>query len=419
MARKWANRAIIAYVVFGFAMYAYLFLFAGGTVPQEYMGTASDPKMFLTEREQLVAEEYSSIRNLLFFLSTPYEWLMYLLILLSGASRAFERWAKSVTRFRFLQTVTYVFILNVATFLIVFPLAYISHLLSKSYGISIETFSQWMRDEVVDFWVNFAVMAVVIHFLFLLIQKARQRWWLYASLSLIPLVLFLMFLQPVVIDPLYNDFTEIQDEDLEEQILQLAKEADIPTDQVFEVNMSEETNALNAYVTGIGSNARIVLWDTTLKQLSDRAILFIMAHEMGHYVEKHLYIGMASYMVAAFAIFFVLAKWMQRIVSRHGKVLKVDSVTQLRVLPLFYLLLSLLLFIMSPFANAVSRYQEARADDYALEMTQDPDAAIEAFQELTRAGRSEVNPPLLVKWFRYGHPTMFERLNAIEKFRGQ
>lgn len=100
----------------------------------------------------------------------------------------------------------------------------------------------------------------------------------------------MMYIQPVVIDPLYNEFYPLKDKELEAKILSLADQADIPSEHVFEVNMSEKTNALNAYVTGIGENSRIVLWDTTLNSLTDEEILFIMAHEMGHYVEKHIYI---------------------------------------------------------------------------------------------------------------------------------
>src|SRR5699024_8934028 len=125
---------------------------------------------------------------------------------------------------------------------------------------------------------------------------------------------FMMFIQPVVIAPLYNDFYPLKDKELEEKILNLADEADIPADHVFEVNMSEKTNALNAYVTGIGSNSRIVLWDTTLERLSDREILFIMAHEMAHYVEKHIYFGMAGYLLLSFIGLWLTAKMMNHYV---------------------------------------------------------------------------------------------------------
>ena len=198
--------------------------------------------------------------------------------------------------------------------------------------------------------------------------------------------------------------------------MELAEQADIPAEHVFEVDKSEKTNALNAYVTGIGSNSRIVLWDTTLNRLSDDQILFIMAHEIAHYVEKHLYIGISGYLLLSLAGLYIAAKLMGYVVKRWGEPLKITAVNHLSSLPLLLLILSLLSFAASPFTNWASRYQEERADRFAIEMTDNPDAAIEAFQELTRAGLSQVNPPLLVKIFRYGHPTMLERISMIEEY---
>ncbi|WP_249712589.1 M48 family metalloprotease, partial [Bacillus cereus] len=110
---------------------------------------------------------------------------------------------------------------------------------------------------------------------------------LYAWLLTIPFTIFVMIIQPVVIDPLYNDFYPLKNKELETKILSIAEQANIPAEHVYEVNMAQKTNSLNAYVTGIGSNSRIVLWDTTLNRLTDNEILVIMAHEMGHYEEKH------------------------------------------------------------------------------------------------------------------------------------
>ena len=104
---------------------------------------------------------------------------------------------------------------------------------------------------------------------------------------------------------------------------------------VFEVNMAEKTNALNAYVTGIGSNARIVLWDTTLNKLSESQILFIMAHEMAHYVEKHIYFGIAESLLFSLIGLYVTAKLMKWGVERYGTALKIPSVQDIRSLPLF------------------------------------------------------------------------------------
>lgn len=396
-------------------MYGYLFLFVDASIPAALKGTAADPETFLNARELLLSEEYSRLRNFLFFVSTPFEWLLYFLILLVGISRAFEKWSVSMARWKVVQTGIYLFWLSLLTYVAVFPLEYISYTLSRTYQINTQSFRAWMKDEVIDFWVNFGLMVIIVTVLYWLMKKSAKKWWLYAWLLSIPFSLVLMFVQPVLIDPLYNDFYPLQNKQLEAKILALAEKADIPVEHVYEVNKSEETNALNAYVTGIGANSRIVLWDTTLHTLEDDEILFIMAHEMAHYVEKHIYIGIASYLALTFVGLWLIARLMNWIVQRWGHMLKIAAVDHLSSLPLFLLLTAMLLFASSPLSNYMSRYQETRADRYAIEMTGNKEAAIGAFQELTRAGLSQVNPPLLVKWLRYGHPSMVERISMIEQ----
>lgn len=415
MARKIGIYGIIAYMIYGLFFYWYLFYFADTSLPFEYEGSQADPETFLNARELMLSEEYSKIRNLLFFLNTPFQWLVYLFILLFGLSSAFKKWA-SESRFKLIQQAIYVLWLSFFTFIITFPVRYISYSLSKSYNISTQSFASWMKDELIDFWINFGTMFIVVAVLYWLIQISKKRWWLYAWLLSVPFTLFVMFLQPVVIDPLYNDFYPLKDKELEEKILALASEADIPAEHVFEVNMAEKTNALNAYVTGIGSNSRIVLWDTTLNLLEDEQILFIMAHEMAHYVEKHLYIGIAGYLLLSLVGLYLTARLMERVIERWGSALKITAVGDIRSFPLFLMILSMLLFVSSPLSNFVSRYQESRADQYAIELTDNAEAGIATFQELSRAGLSQVNPPMLVKIFRYGHPTMLERITMLEEY---
>jgi len=417
MLRKWAFRAVIAYLLFGILMYVYLFYIANTTIPADLKGTSVDPSTFLNSRELMLSEEYSKIRNLLFFLSTPYEWLFYFLVLIFGVSRGFDRWAKNTSRFHIIQSAVFLFLLYLSAYLVTFPLEFISYKFSRMYHISTQTFTGWMRDEVIDFWVNLAIMFIMVTVLYALMKKFKKRWWLPAWLLSIPFTLFMMFIQPVVIDPLYNDFYPLKDKALETKILGLADKANIPAKHVYEVNMSEKTSSLNAYVTGIGSNARIVLWDTTLNQLNDKEILFIMAHEMGHYVEKHIYFGIAGYLLLSLLGLWLTSILMDIIVNRKGRTLKINGVSELSSLPLFLLIISVLLFASSPLTNWVSRYEETRADRYGIEMTHNQKAAIQAFQDLTKSGLSQVNPPLLVKIFRYDHPTMLERMKMIEDYK--
>lgn len=400
-------------------MYVYIFHSGGGSIPQALKGTAADPVTFMSERELNLSGGYSKIRNFLFFVVTPLEWLVYLFVLLLGLSRWFEKVALSQTKWTLVQNAAYLFLLSLFLYLVLYPMDYFRYALSKSYGISTQGFSSWMRDGVIDFWVNFGMTVIIVSVLYWLIKKSTKRWWLYAWLLTIPFSIFMMFIQPVVIDPLYNDFYPLKNKELETKILTLAKQANIPTEHVYEVNMAEKTNALNAYVTGVGSNSRIVLWDTTLNRLTDNEILFIMAHEMGHYVEKHIYFGIASYLLLTLVGLWLTAKIMKWMIARHGRVLKMNNMSDIRSLPLFLLITSVLLFASSPLSNFYSRYQETRADEYAIALTGENAAAVTAFQKLTISGLSEVNPPLLVKWFRYSHPTMLERIDKVAEKEGQ
>ncbi|MFD2443133.1 M48 family metallopeptidase [Bacillus sp. CGMCC 1.16607] len=416
MVRKMGVYAIIAYTLYGLFFYWYLFYFADSSLPFEFEGSKADPATFLNGRELMLSEEYSKTRNLLFFLSTPFEWLFYFLVLIFGLSKAFNKWSQQTTAYPLLQKAIYLIWLSIFAFAATFPLSYISYSLSKTYNISTQTFTSWMKDELIDFWVNYGMMLIIVCVLYWLIKKSKKHWWLYAWFLSIPFTLFLMFVQPVIIDPLYNDFYPLKNKKLETQILSLAEKANIPAEHVYEVNMAKKTNALNAYVTGIGSNSRIVLWDTTLNRLNNDQILFIMAHEMAHYVEKHLYFGIAGYLLLSLFGLYLVNRIMEWMINRWGEELKIPSKSDIRSLPLFLMLLSIFMFTASPLSNFVSRYQESRADQYAIEMTKNPEAAITSFQELTRSGLSQVNPPLLVKIFRYGHPTMLERISRIEQF---
>ncbi|TYR78976.1 M48 family metallopeptidase [Priestia megaterium] len=417
--RKFVSWSIISFVVYALFVWIYLFHFSDTSIPDSLRGTSADPATFMNDRELMLTEEYSKIRDALFFIAIPYEWLGFILVLTLGFSRRFSRWAKEVSEISLIQTAVYVFWLSLILLVYSFPLDFISYQFSTAYNITTQPFQSWMKDVFVDFWVNYVMLSVMVFVLYLFIKKHPKKWWLYAWGLSIPFTLFLTFIQPVIIDPLYNDFYPLKNKQLEEKILQLANEADIPAEHVYEVNMSKKTNSLNAYVTGIGSNSRIVLWDTTLSKLQDDEILFIMAHEMGHYVKKHIYIGIASALLLSVAGLWLTKKLGYFIFKRWGESLKMSSFSDLSSLPVILLLFSMLSFAVSPVTNMLSRHHEVQSDTYAMELTGNKEAAVNTFQELTKSGLSQVNPPYLVKIFRYSHPTILERISFIEQYEKQ
>ncbi|MBT2626341.1 M48 family metallopeptidase [Bacillus sp. ISL-32] len=412
--RKWIAGAGLVYVLYGLFIYWYLFMTGDAAVPEAVRGTEADPASFMKPFQLAIAEQYSNIKNFLFFIGIPLDWFLFFILLITGISKKIKQWMATAVRFQFLQVAGFVFVLSLIVAAVTLPLDWIGYQVALDYNISTQTAASWAKDQIINFWIGFPLFTVCVFVFFWLISKHEKRWWLYAWCLTVPFTLFLFFLQPVVIDPLYNDFYPLQNKELESKILGLANEADIPADHVYEVNMSEKTNALNAYVTGIGANKRIVLWDTTLNKLDDSEILFIMGHEMGHYVMKHVYIGLAGYLLLSLAGLYVIDKLYRRVVRTFGAWLHINGKGDIAALPLLLLLISVLTFASTPFSNAVSRYQENAADQYGMELTRDREAAVDTFQDLAVTGLTQVNPPLLVKLFRNSHPSIMERIEHAE-----
>lgn len=407
---------LFGFIAYALVMWWYLFFGADNGIPQQLQGTVADPKTFMTDRQLELTYDFSRIKQFIYFISIPLEWGIYLVILGFGISRWFRNMSEGVTKYFVIHTALYLILLSFVAFVLSFPLDYYSYTISQEYNVSVQTFSSWMRDNVVSFWVNILFTFLIVFTMFFLIRKSAKRWWLYAWLLSIPFTVFMYYIQPVVIDPLYNEFYPLKDKDLEEKILNLAAKAEIPAERVYEVDMSEKTNAMNAYVNGIGSNLRIVLWDTTLNKLEDDEILFIMAHEMGHFVKNHLLLNLIGSIVTTFLGLWIGSKIYSWMVSRWGDRWKVRGIQDIAALPALLLVFSLLTFLASPIENAISRSAEHSADVYAIEMTNDSDAAVRSFQKLAVAGLSDVDPPAIVKFFLYGHPTLLERIVFLNEF---
>ncbi|MCC3373962.1 M48 family metallopeptidase [Cohnella sp. REN36] len=408
-------RYAILFAVYAAVMALYVRYTSPNDVPAAYQGTAADPATFFTPAQLKDSETLNAVRNWIFFVGGPWEWLIYGILLLGGAAR---RWNEALARLRLPAAVrfpVFVLLVQAASFLLYLPLRVLGYAVSRSYGISTQPVAGWLRDKLVDFGVGYLTALAAAAVAFWILSR-RGRWWLKLWLLSVPFTLFMMYVQPVVIDPLYNKFAPLSDPKLEQRILDLAARADIPAHRVYEVEMSSKTNAMNAYVNGIGASLRIVLWDTTLNKLEEPEILQIMAHEMGHYVMHHLEWSAAGAIGSSF-VALAAGGWLyERIVRRKGAAWGIRRRADWSALPLLLLLISVLNFASLPISNAVSRQAEGAADDYALRLIGSAEGAVTMHQKLAVSSLGDVNPPLLVRWFRDTHPSDLERIANAERY---
>jgi Zn-dependent protease with chaperone function len=222
---------------------------------------------------------------------------------------------------------------------------------------------------------------------------------------------------PIWISPLFNDFGPMQDKALEAEILALADRAGIEGSRVFEVNKSVDTEAVNAYVTGFLNTKRIVLWDTILSKLDSGELLFVMAHEMGHYVLGHVvrstFVISGLILAGLYFVFRISGALIDRYRDRFG----FDSLGDFASLPLIMLLMSLFMFVLTPVMMTYSRHQEHEADRFGLELTRDNHNAATAFVKLQQENLGNPRPGLLYKLWRAGHPTLGDRIDFCNEYR--
>jgi STE24 endopeptidase len=209
--------------------------------------------------------------------------------------------------------------------------------------------------------------------LFWIIRKSPQRWWFYFWLLTLPFLVLLIFIAPVILDPMFNKF-----EPLEKKQPQLVSEIEkvtqrgglsIPRDRMFEMEASEKVTTYNAYVTGIGATKRVVVWDNTAHDLTIPETLFVFGHEMGHYVLDHVYKGLAFFAVMLLVSFWLGRRIVIAMLARWGEAWRIRGINDLAALPVLMLALSLLTLVGEPIGNAFSRHIEHQADIYGLEIT--------------------------------------------------
>ncbi|WP_028549716.1 M48 family metallopeptidase [Paenibacillus sp. UNC451MF] len=409
---------LLILIVYSVAVSYYFLHQPASNVPEALRGGPADPTTFMTDEQIQSIHKLSTIGYLSYFISTPIMWVIILLLLILSVSSWLRRRSELMFRWSLLQVAVYLLLLQLILEIIELPLNFYLHELDRSYGLTNQSLGSWALDIAKSFGVNLVISIPMYWLLYLAIKKSPKRWWLLGWAVSIPLTLFFTFIQPVVMEPIFNDFKPLQNQELKQEILDLAKQANIPTDQVYQVDKSKQTNTLNAYVSGIGSTTRIVLWDTTLQKLKPDEILFIMAHEMGHYVKRHVLWGTLWGIVESFIGFWLVYRLFNWIITRWGSSFQVRGMNDIAGLPVLLLVVSVLSFAASPIDNAISRMQEHSADEYAIQLRKDPNAGVRAFQQLAANSLSDVNPPPLVQFFVGSHPTLAQRIDYVQHVGG-
>lgn len=362
----------------------------------------------------------SRIRNILDFTGSIWGIVFLWLLLATGAWAGIEAWAQRRAGSRWVQGVLFFFAFIILTTLASLPLDLIGQHYSRAYGISVQSWPSWFGDAAKSLGVALVFGTLVLLLFNWIVRRWPRRYWFGAWVATLPILVLVIFLEPLIIDPLFNKFEplELHHAALVAQLEKVVARTgiNIPPNRMYLMKASAKYNGINAYVTGIGASKRYVMWDTATDRLPDDEVLFVFGHESGHYVLHHIPKMLAGFAIGLFFVYWGcagLASWMVRRFGARWHVTELSSRTGFVVL-LF--VVSIAGFVLEPAGNAFSRHFEHEADVYGQEaihgIVADPQkTAVSAFNHLGEAWLEDPHPSPFIEFWLYSHPSVQSRAN--------
>jgi STE24 endopeptidase len=366
------------------------------------------------------AHDRSRINFHLALIGFAYGLAVLWLILRWKLAAKYRDWAEHSSSRRFVQSLVFcpLLLLTIAVFSM--PLDIYGEVVEKRYGISVQGWCSWSWDWIKGQLIGLVIGTILIWLLYLVLRRSPRRAWFYFWLIAVPIGVFIFFLGPWVIDPLFHKFEPLQQKNPAltaslEQMVQRAGQ-NIPPERMFWMGAGEKTTGLNAYVTGLGASKRIVVWDTTIAKMNNSQIVFVAGHETGHYVLQHIPKGFAFFAMLLLLFFYLVHRLIGWVLRRWGTGWGVRGVDDWASLPALLFLLSLLFFVTNPIASGFSRYLEHQADQYGLEVTHgltpgSGQVAAQAFQVLGEVDLSDPDPNPVDVLLYYSHPPISDRVS--------
>ncbi|HEY3173403.1 MAG TPA: M48 family metallopeptidase [Thermoanaerobaculia bacterium] len=365
------------------------------------------------------AVAYSRARYRLHFEATAWEILVLIALVAAGVAPRFRMLAERISGNRFVQALVFVPLFLMLWQILKLPVDAYGHHLSLAYDQSVQGWGSWFWDWLKGHLVVLVVVTPLARLLYGILRKSPRRWWFYFWLATLPVIVFVVFIAPLAIDPLFFHFEPLARKapDLVTQIEKVTRRGglSIPQERMFLMDASRKLKSLDAYVTGFGASKRVVVWDTTLARMTTPETLFVFGHEMGHYVLGHIpktIVFVAGVLLATlFLAHLVLRRALPAGESRWG----IRGLADWASLPVLLVILSVSGELFSPAINSFSRAQEHAADVYGLEVVhglipESQRAAAEAFQILGEINLADPHPGRFVEFWLYSHPPLAERL---------
>ena len=284
---------------------------------------------------------------------------------------------------------------------------------SLDVGLATQSWPDWALDVVKSSAIDAAFAALGGLVALVLVRRFRKNWWAPAAAVVVAFGVITIWLWPVVIDPVFNDFEKLPPGPVRQDVMELAREAGVDVGEVYRVDASRRTTAANAYVGGLGHSKRVVLYDNLTAGFPRDEVRLVVAHELGHQKHNDLPRGLLWLALVAPAGTYLAQRLAEAFARRYGLA---DPATRPGpiVLPAVALAVTLVSLGLGSASNVLSRQVEARADAFSLDLTEDPAAFVQFERRIALRNVSDPDPPGLLHTLFGTHPTTLERIGIGE-----
>lgn len=313
-------------------------------------------------------------------------------------------WAAARGRGPFLQSfaVAVGFLLALAVLMLPWAL-YTDYFREHQYGMSNYTMGGFLGEWAIDVALDIAFIGFAIAGIYRLVRRVRERWVYWATGATAVFILFVFTVQPVVLEPIFNDYKSLPAGEIRDSIIQLAHDAGVPADDVFWFDASKQTKRISANVSGLGGTARIALNDNLMNGTSLPEIRAVMGHEMGHYKLHHGLWLTLGFTLAIGIGYWVINRAFGRFQRRHGERWGVRDLADPAGLPLAFAIFTVVLFLLTPVTNSMIRTAEHQADAFGLDVAREPHGFASVAMRLSTYRKLE--PSALEEVIFFDHPS--------------
>jgi STE24 endopeptidase len=298
--------------------------------------------------------------------------------------------------------------ISVAVAIVALPAQVWAHERSVDVGLSTQSLDAWLADVAKSTAIGAVLAAIGAAILMAIVRRFGGRWWIPGVAGVVAISAVFSWLAPVVLAPLFNRFEPLPEGSrARAEVLALGERAGVDVGEVYRVDASRRSTALNAYVSGLGPTKRVVLYDTLLDRAREPELRSVVAHELGHVRHEDIPRGLAFVAIVAPLGLLFAREVAEGLTDRSG----VDPRSP-AALPAYVIALTLTSMLLTVPGNQLSREIEASADTFALETTGDAKALIALQERLTETNVSDPDPPGIVTFLLGTHPSAVERIGA-------